>query len=1282
MFDVTPSQIQSLTSLQLVELLRRLLHAEALVSELELGNISVPLQITIADGGEDGRISWEGGKESTDYFPGRINVFQSKATSMGPAAWKKECWVKSTQRKGATRKLTPALTSLIAEGGSYLGFTTEAMTSAKQRDCVKAIREGIREAKGDDAELKAVKIYGANEIASWSERHSAVAIWLAEQVRLQTLAGYRTIDSWGTLDDFVKNAYAQDPDERYAIGAHVARDDTASENRTTAEIAWRRILEHVAVPRTVVRVVGASGLGKSRFVFQSLRATSSQIAGIFNVSAIFADYRVVASSILPRATWLAERGLPTLLIVDECPRDVAITLAQTAASSSSQLRVITLDTNDRPLEGTSVLHIKVFPSTGDLVSAIIRTQNSEIDDVALDRLRDLCGGFPKFAVLAAGNPSLKTSDFESADDVVDRILEGTSIISENEVRALQTLSLCESVPIESTSGNPSPLDQLATNLGRMSGDEMYEHLAKARQHDLVGHYGGAFIAQPVPIAVNLASRRLKVIRPSLLQSFLSGPSGDLSLSLLRRWRHLDNSPTVIEAASQFLRNDASFSTAEKLLTPHTTALVDGLVHIVPDLVSDLLQYTLLKSPERLPDMELDARRHFVEALSKLVFRSRSFGTASRLLMRLAANETEEWENNASALFKQLYKLHLSGTEVSPAQRFAILDEGLASDDSAVVSLCVDALENVFTRDFIRFGDAGQIGSGPRLIDWSPKTREDVDAFYLDAIRRLVAIRVAKPEFAQRSENTLARAARLLLGTDVHKEYARHLREIAREKAVWLEAIESVGDWLYFERPETSSAHSKSVRQLYADLFPADPVDRAILFTKFWRTDIRDPDARYSMQHRDFDYSERQARAVAKEIAASPSLTSAAVARMTPLDLKTIHPFAEELARNVDDSKSLFDTVLNIAEESGTGLTMLRGVLRGIDLDNRDLANKCLEAAKLRLSGQFRIELYAALSMDKGRLQALLVDIRAGSIDPARCAFLSYGRGFDELDISDLAELLVELASHGGDGLWAALEISMMYRYGAKPSEEHARLIGELITNPNIVAAATQHRQDAHIVDDLVQKIQHLIGEDPALAEGLAGIVGRLVETEDYKIFSVLDDAVRNIVAMLRESAPLVIWSHVTQLYGSATPIERNRLKRLIGPSPGHFERSRDSAAGPLFGIPEDAVLKWVDGHPESAPLLIDFYPILQESDSSQWHPELEKIALRYGESGAFTHALARRMQPSSWSGSIVPLLKIYLKPLQSWFAHPIPSLAAWASEQYHLMERRIEIERGYEKAAS
>ena len=68
-FDVDPSQIESLDGKALVELMRKLLHAEAQLAGISLSDVSVPLQINVPDGGEDARASWKGGFKKTDYFP-------------------------------------------------------------------------------------------------------------------------------------------------------------------------------------------------------------------------------------------------------------------------------------------------------------------------------------------------------------------------------------------------------------------------------------------------------------------------------------------------------------------------------------------------------------------------------------------------------------------------------------------------------------------------------------------------------------------------------------------------------------------------------------------------------------------------------------------------------------------------------------------------------------------------------------------------------------------------------------------------------------------------------------------------------------------------------------------------------------------------------------------------------------------------------------------------------------------------------------------------------------
>jgi hypothetical protein len=65
-FDAEPKQISDLSSSDLVKLMKLLMLAEAPLADLPLQEASVPLQITIADGGEDGRIESTGGAAATN----------------------------------------------------------------------------------------------------------------------------------------------------------------------------------------------------------------------------------------------------------------------------------------------------------------------------------------------------------------------------------------------------------------------------------------------------------------------------------------------------------------------------------------------------------------------------------------------------------------------------------------------------------------------------------------------------------------------------------------------------------------------------------------------------------------------------------------------------------------------------------------------------------------------------------------------------------------------------------------------------------------------------------------------------------------------------------------------------------------------------------------------------------------------------------------------------------------------------------------------------------------
>jgi hypothetical protein len=224
--------------------------------------------------------------------------------------------------------------SLLQQGGSYIGFTTEALTGQKRDEYVGAIRDGITQARGDPSLLGEILLYDANQIADWASRHPAVAIWLAEQVLEHSLAGFRTLESWGGRDDF-KNDYAADGDARYQIGARQVDEHDGRGNLVNAKVAWARIQDRIIEPGTSVRVVGNSGLGKSRFVYEALRNSQDDLGAIIRSTTIFADYRTVVLTLLSTAEHLAQLGSRSLLVVDECPRDMASKLGAIAGAPTA-----------------------------------------------------------------------------------------------------------------------------------------------------------------------------------------------------------------------------------------------------------------------------------------------------------------------------------------------------------------------------------------------------------------------------------------------------------------------------------------------------------------------------------------------------------------------------------------------------------------------------------------------------------------------------------------------------------------------------------------------------------------------------------------------------------------------------------------------------------------------------------------------------------------------------------------------------------------------------------
>jgi hypothetical protein len=188
-FEADVTQIAQLDSLQLVQLMKRLILAECRLVNIPLRAARAPLQITVADGGEDGRVEWTGGVDATDFFPSRFCVFQSKAQNLTETLIAEEV-LKKQKKKSA--KLNVAVSEVLLRRGSYVVFCSRPFGGQKIVKLQAAIAKAIHKGKKNPTHATAIEIYDANRIADWVNTHPPVALWLASLKRGRSVAGFQS----------------------------------------------------------------------------------------------------------------------------------------------------------------------------------------------------------------------------------------------------------------------------------------------------------------------------------------------------------------------------------------------------------------------------------------------------------------------------------------------------------------------------------------------------------------------------------------------------------------------------------------------------------------------------------------------------------------------------------------------------------------------------------------------------------------------------------------------------------------------------------------------------------------------------------------------------------------------------------------------------------------------------------------------------------------------------------------------------------------------------------
>jgi|SRR5690554_259710 len=1237
-FEANASQIERLDQSQLVNLLRRLIQAELNKNSIPLRSGTAPAQITIADGGDDARVSWLGGPNETDWLPSRFTIFQSKKGTTSPAGLKAETQTKSSQGTDAPI-LSEALEEAISQSGAYVIVTSTPVVGTKLDRRIKAIREGVSDTGNDPSLLSSIQIYDCNKLAAWTNTHPSVALWINALLRDVHLSGFQTFEDWARAPEISEIEFQQNDDTRFvAKGKEVQSwrndDDSISQEKSFGEI--REIISTFLLTRgNAIRVVGPSGYGKTCLVHQLIASQGALPQDALSESQIvYCLYEDVKDRLLNIVREIADTGSRALLIVDDCPDRVHTKLTEIVHRDGSNCHLITIVVETKALGMRRNLIVELKAASNELINHIAEVMNKQVSEKNASLIRELSQGFPKMAVFAARALEGGDKELSSVETLISRIVWGEHEEIQSAFESLQLLSLFTIVGMENDASKE--LEEIANSCGK-TARQMFNELQRFAERGVLFRQGDYGEVQPLPLAMRLSNQWLANNPAGTLEDLFRSLSEEMKLRMVGRLRWVSWSDEVSNFGRAFLSE--ALPDEEVLNSEFGSKLIDRFVHLAPDATMEHLDRLLSgKSTDELAAF-CSGRRYTIWALEKLVFRRQSFDEAARLLLKLGTAENEDWRNNASGQFIGLYQLYLSGTEATPEEKLLVLDDGLADADERVRKLCVDALDRMLeSRHFSRSGGPEYIGAGEALEDWRPETHGEIFDYYRAALSRLekIALNANDPN-CQTALNIIGSHLRSLFSNaNLLDEIQAMIARLREAYPGWHQAALAVNGWLYFDRNDADEAYQQRLREYYGEILPTDQLEKIHYYSSGWTMDIHDPDVSYDPEgDNDHHYGENK---ISELIDAAPD----EAAFFLPL----LDRFLEEptnsgwiavvrIARHVNEPEHLLRHLLESMtpdSEIAVVSNLVCNVISGAAQADRNKGLACLELALgVQSLSASSIEFLASVGLDDALMQRAIEFVQNDTVEPHQISVFAFNHALKAVDEDLIGRLVSTLLAKQAYGAWAAIDFLARVLYRTDPKE--GRLLQGLkasVINPSLFDKPRYSNMDWYHWRDLVEKLFDGGHVDDVYSIELVDFIISVASVEEYNVQLSFNDYAQKILRRLIATSPGLVWEKYHEVRTASQGRILYRLSGLFEASVGE-----PSAPGVLNYIPAEIYVPWMlEEKEERIPFILDWIQLfVEEKNDRHWDADFVSFIDAHVDRPERLNTLRSRLTTGVWWGS-------------------------------------------------
>lgn len=1261
-FELEAADISSLNDSDLRELVARLCEAELIQQGISPSCVRWGGAQEAPDGGLDVSVRDASGISNPNFVPRERTGFQVKKHSIGKSACQKEM-----QDKGDPKAI---ISELASHGGAYI------IVSGKD-DCTdKMLYERLDGMSTAIAPLQAkdqlhLDFYGRDRLSAWLRRHPSVALWA--RLRLgKPLAGWRPYERWA--------ATPPDQDDEFLIDDHPCVTNANSNDKEPQPVSAGIQLTRDRLRRfgSTVRITGLSGVGKTRFV-QALFEQAVGTDALPQSDVIYAD---LGQNLTPTAselvTYLIANDFASYLVLDNCPPDVHRSLQKQATASRAKLRLLTIEydiSDDKP-EETDVIHLE--PTSEATVSKLLQKRFPHLGQINTDRIAEFAGGNARVALALASRVDADETLANFSDEALfERLFSQRKGNSSELLQRAEVLALVYSFNVSRTE-HGDELNVLGT-LSGVSRQALHSGQAEMLRRQLSQQRGNWRAVLPHALANRLAKRALQNIPSEDINAELfKRENFRLLLSCAHRLGYLHDFAPARELALSWIQEGAPLGNIAACSDQHLTVL-SYVAPVFPDVVLGAIE-------EAATDPEFASRknhnfRRFVQLLCHIAYEDETFDRAAEVLLKFSETEKSE-ENNNSIVhqFRQLFSLHLSGTEVIPERRQAFVRKLIASSNPRHREIASELLKSALrAHHWSGFGPF-HFGARKRGPGWSPRTHDDVIGWYSGFVQLLLPTL----ESAQISDREWAKS---LLASNFRALWSfaqciDPLEQIIRDhgpEGQWPEVWLSIKTTLHYDSKILSPdvlSRLLSLERLTAPSNTLAEIRSYALLNPWGHVDLRDGDYQENM-----DKMRDKVIHLGELAAVEPQILDDLGAEIWKGDSIALLWFGEGLAKVGEDRFSTFNRLVDslVNHESGqTHPILLASFIRGVHNADPVHAKKMLESilsiAALKCHA---IYLIAAIPIFPWASEILLQLAQGGEQEAWRFRHLVYGRVHEAIPDSEFANLLSAINALEKGYLSTIKLLRVRFSNAAdkdyRPSEDIRAMARATIRKFVAEHQSAVQRAPEYELDEILTLGLGAAAPADEVQE-IIEIVCEGIETCRLYAFDIT-----HVIAALVKNHPEILLQAVFERGEEGQHIASLLFRERVG-----------SENASLNEAPLDRVMAWCGDDQERIQKvagIVHSYTACGLAESSEDHPKrmvlsdhIKSLFAAATDKHAMIETIFEDINPSSWSGSRANIMEIRSRAFEELLDDPDAEVQAWVRTKLAILKQAIHTERGREAA--